>query len=71
MFLPLLGQRPAASLTVADMRRLPDMLAAKRLAPRSRSGLLVIVSGLLTYGVRQEVVEHNVVRDLDREDRPG
>jgi integrase len=29
------------------------------------------VSGLLTYGVRQEVVEHNVVRDLDREDRPG
>jgi integrase len=29
------------------------------------------LSGLLTYGVRQVVVEHNVTRDLDREDRPG
>jgi len=69
--LPLLGQRTAASLTVADMRRLLDTLAAKRLAPRSRSGLLGILSSVLTYGVREGVVAHNVVRDLAREDRPG
>ena len=53
------------------MRRLLDALAAKRLAPRSRTGLLGILSGVLRYGVRQGVVEHNVVRDLDRDDRPG
>lgn len=69
--LPLLGQRTAAGLTVADMRRLLDTLAAKRLAPRSRSGLLGILSSVLTYGVREGVVAHNVVRDLAREDRPG
>lgn len=68
---PLLGQRPTAELTVGDVRRLLDTLAAKRLAPRSRSGLLGILSGLLAYGVRQGAVERNVVRDLDRDDRPG
>jgi hypothetical protein len=69
--LPLLGSRLAGELTVADVRRLLDALAAKRLSPRSRSGLLGILSGLLAYGVRQGVVERNVVRDLDRDDRPG
>ena len=52
------------------MRRLLDTLAAKRLAPRSRSGLLGILSSVLTYGVREGVVAHNVVRDLAREDCP-
>src|SRR5262249_27757185 len=61
----------AVELKVADVRRLLDVLAAKKLAPRSRSGLLGILSGLLTYGVRQGVVDRNVVRDLDRDDRPG
>jgi integrase len=68
---PLLGSRRAADLTVADVRRLLDELAAKRLAPRSRSGLLGILSGLLAYGIRQGVVERNVMRDLDGDDRPG
>lgn len=68
---PLLGRRLAADLTVADVRRLLDTLAAKRLAPRSRTGLLGILSGCLAYGVKQGVVERNVVRDLDRDDRPG
>jgi integrase len=68
---PLLGHRAAAELTLADVRRLLDELAAKRLSSRSRSGLLGILSGLLTYGVRQGVVERNIVRDLDRDDRPG
>lgn len=69
--LPLLGRLPAAELTVADVRRLLDALAAKRLSPRSRSGLLGILSSVLTYGVRHGVVAHNVVHDLARDDRPG
>lgn len=81
--LPLLGHRPVAEITVADVRRLLDALAAKRLgprgnkkderrlSPRSRGGLVGILSSVLTYGVRQGVVPHNVVRDLGQEDRPG
>lgn len=81
--LPVLGRRPVAELTVADVRRLLDDLAAKKLAPRgrqkdarrlspwSRSGLISILSGVLSYGVRQGVLTHNVVRDLGRDDRPG
>ena len=69
--LPLIGHRPAAELSVADLRRWLDALAAKKLAPWSRTGLLGILSGLLTFGVRQGVVAHNVVRDLGRDDRPG
>lgn len=79
--LPVLGHRPVSEITVADVRRLLDTLAAKklkrgeqearRLSPWSRSGLLSILSGVLTYGVRQGVVAHNVVRDLGRDDRPG
>jgi integrase len=78
--LPLLGHRVVAELNVADVRRLLDDLAAKKfrrgkdarsLSSWSRSGLLFILSGLLTFGVRRGVVAHNVVRDLGREDRPG
>jgi hypothetical protein len=68
--LPLLGYRPAAEITAADVRRM-NGLAAKKLSPWSRSGLLSILSGALTFGVRQGVVSHNVVRDLGRVDRPG
>ncbi len=68
---PTLGSRLAADLAAADVRRLLDVLAAKKLSPRSRTGLLGILSGLLAYGVKQGVVERNVVRDLDRDDRPG
>jgi integrase len=69
--LPMLGRRPVADLTVADVRRLLDALAAKRLSAWSRSGLVSILSGVFSYGVRQGVVTHNVVRDLGRDDRPG
>jgi integrase len=69
--LPALGQRLATDLTVADLRRLLDALAAKRLSPRSRSGLLGILSGLLAFGVKRGAVERNIVRDLDRDDRPS
>jgi hypothetical protein len=81
--LPVLGHVPAAELTVADVRRLLDVLGSKRLSPRggkkqerrlsprSRGGLLGILSSVLTYAVRQGVIPHNVVHDLGRDDRPG
>lgn len=69
--LPILGGRIAAELTVADLRRLLDALAERRLSPRSRSGVLGILSGMLSFGVRRGVCPRNVVRDLDRDDRPG
>jgi integrase len=81
--LPVLGRRAVADLTPADVRRMLDAVASKKVARRgpegdgrrlsawSRSGLLSILSGVLTYGVRQGVVAHNVVRDLGRDDRPG
>ena len=30
-----------------------------------------ILSGLLRYALKRKLVAHNVVRDLDRDDRPG
>ena len=30
-----------------------------------------MLSGLMRYGVKQGVVGRNIVRDLDRDDRPG
>jgi integrase len=69
--LPVLGHRPAAQLTVADLRRLLDTLAAKRLSPSSRTGVLTILSALMRYAVKVGAVERNIARDLDRDDRPG
>ncbi len=66
-----LGPRPAGELTVADVRRLLDRLAAKRLAPSTVTSIMNILSGMLRFGVKARVVERNVVRDLDRDDRPG
>jgi integrase len=69
--LPHLGRKVAAELTVADLRRLLDELAMKRLAPRSRGGVVGIISGMLAYGIKLGVIERNAVRDLDRDDRPS
>lgn len=69
--LPVLGHVPAADLNVGDLRRLLDALAAKRLSPSSRTGIVSIVSALLRFGLKQGVVARNVARDLDADDRPG
>jgi integrase len=69
--LPVLGHRPVADLTVADVRRLLDELAAKKLSPSSRTGLLSILSAMLRFGMKHGIVDRNVVRDLDLDDRPG
>jgi integrase len=69
--LPLLGSVPACDVTVAQVRRVLDAMAAKRLSPSSRTGLLTAFSSLMRYGVKQGALERNPVRDLDRDDRPG
>jgi len=65
------GQRPADSLTVADVRRLIDVLGRKILSPSTVTSTVNILSGLLRFGTKAGVVERNPVRDLDRDDRPG
>lgn len=41
------------------------------LSPSTRTGALNVLSAVLRFGVKQGVVERNVVRDVDRDDRPG
>jgi integrase len=67
---PTLGTIPIDELSVVDLRRLIDKLGRK-LAPATVTQIVAVVSGLLRFAVRERLVERNVVRDLDREDRPG
>lgn len=69
--IPALGSRPAVDVTVADLRRLIDRLGLAGLAPSTVTGIIGIVSGLFRYGLKNGVLERNIVRDLDRDDRPG
>jgi integrase len=81
--LPTLGRVRTAELTTADVVRLLDWLARyesrrrkgtdirERLSPSTRTGVLSTLSGLLRYGVKRGLIERNVVRDVDRDDRPG
>jgi integrase len=69
--IPALGSRAAADLAVGDIRRVIDKLGLAGLAPSTVTGIVGIFSGLLRYGVKNGVLERNVVRDLDRDDRPG
>jgi integrase len=78
--LPVLGNVRAAELTVSDVLRLLDSLAAyrssrrpkqTRLSPNTRTGILSTLSGLVRYGAKRGLIERNIVRDVDRDDRPG
>jgi integrase len=69
--IPALGHLPVAEVNVRDVRRLIDVVSAKGLAPGTVASIVNITSGLFTYGSRMGVVEHNPVRDLDRDDRPS
>jgi integrase len=80
--LPTLGRMDVAQIRTADVVRLLDTLArftpqTRRkgektgLAPASRTGALSVLSALLRFGVRRGVLERNVVRDVDRDERPG
>lgn len=64
-----LGHLPADELRAADLRRLVGRLG--KLAPGTVSSVLSITSGMLRYGVKAGLVERNVARDLDSDDRPG
>jgi integrase len=68
--LPTLGRKLVTDIGVADVRRLVDRLSA-RLAPGTVTSCINILSGLLRFGVRQGVLDHNICRSLDRDDRPG
>ena len=44
---------------------------AQGLAPGTVTSCVNILVGLLRFALKRKVVAHNVVRDLDRDDRPG
>jgi len=66
-----LADRRVDELNVADLRRLLDRLTRKGLAPSTITSVLFRVSGLMRYAIKQGLRDHNPVRDLDRDDRPG
>jgi integrase len=68
--LPTLGMYALDELTVTDLRRLVDRLGGK-LAPSTVTAIINNLSALYRYAVKQRLVERNIVRDLDRDDRPG
>jgi integrase len=68
---PALGHLAVGEVNLGDVRRLIDLVSAKGLAPGTVASVVNILSGLLRYGIRAGVVEHNPVRDLDRDDRPS
>jgi integrase len=85
--LPTLGAMDVVAIRPADVVRMLDQLARHRkhngkalssgkaqragLSPATRTGALSVLSAVLRFGVRRGVVERNVVRDVDRDDRPG
>ncbi len=66
-----LGSRRVDELTADDLRRMVDRLTARGLAPGTVTSCVNIVSALLRFALKRKLVVHNVVRDLDRDDRPG
>jgi integrase len=66
-----LGRRRVDELTVGDVCLLVDRLSRRGLAPGTVTSCVNILSGLLRFAVKRNVVTHNVCRDLDRDDRPG
>jgi integrase len=68
---PLLGRKRIADVDIVDLRRLLDALQVKELSPCTVSGVLVVASKLFTFAIKQGYADHNPVRYLDREDRPG
>jgi site-specific recombinase XerD len=67
---PVLGSRRIGVITTEDLQRLIDALTHKKLAPSTITSH-VIVSRLFRYAKKRKLVDHNPVRDLDRDDRPG
>lgn len=70
LVLPSIGGRRVDLVDVQDLRRMVDRLG-QAYAPGTVTSALNITSGLLRYAVKQGYTVRNVVRDLDRDDRPG
>ncbi len=68
--IPAIGDLPVDAVTTVDVRRLAERLGRTH-SPATTSGVLVVISSLMRYAVRQRLIERNPVRDLDRDDRPG
>jgi integrase len=66
---PELGHHPVDQLRVDHLRQLIERKGT--LAPGTVTSLVNITSGMLRYAVKHRYVDRNVVRDLDRDDRPG
>ena len=66
-----LGHRPIAEVTLRDVRLVVDRIGSAGLAPSTVTGVVSILSGLLSFAVKGGLLERNPVRDLDRDDRPG
>lgn len=69
--IPALGSLPVAEVRLAHVRRLVDQLGGAGLAPSTVTSIVGILSGLMRFGIKGGHLERNVVRDLDRDDRPG
>jgi integrase len=69
--LPRLGARDIDQITVRDLRRLIDQLSAIPLSGSTVVSILNNISAVFRQGVREGLVERNIVRDLDRDDRPS
>jgi integrase len=68
--LPTLGSRPIDEVRIGDVRRLITRLGTT-LAPSTTTAIINEMSALWRFAVRERLVERNVIRDLDRDDRPG
>jgi integrase len=69
--IPFLGSRRIRDVTASDLRRLIGHLEASGLAPMTISGDMHRTSALLDFAVKNGYADHNVYRDVGREDRPG
>jgi integrase len=70
LIIPVIGNVRLDELRVTHLRTLVERLGA-RYAPSTVTSAVNIVSGLLRYAVKRQVIDRNVCRDLDRDDRPG
>lgn len=68
---PEIGHIPAPDVRASDVVRVLDVMAARRLSPNTRTGTMTALSSMFRFAAKRRIVERNIVRDVDREDRPG
>jgi integrase len=66
-----LGRCRVDEVTVDDVRQMVERLGGRGLAPGTVMSCVSISSGLLRHALKRKLVPYNVVRELDRDDRPG